>query len=321
MFMYKNVEAKVLQTIQYFSFFKYPPTFAEIYTFLRKKTSKKRLASILEKMEKKKLVRKHFSLKPSSLDTQRYTLGEYNKKIKDQRSKIKDWSKREEYSRKKIKKIQLFLKILSLFPQIQLVGLSGTVAMMNADEKDDIDLFIITAKNRLFTGRFIAILLAIILGLKRQREDPRFTFHVLRHKDKVCLNLFFDESDLHVPKHKQTKYVAHEVLQMKPLIVKNDIYQRFLAANEWVSRLFPNAVLLISKSQFPISKQISNIRIPIPNFLTKAIEKILKSLQLYFINKHRTTEIITDTQLWFHPEDFEFKLHGLTRMKKRINID
>ena len=36
--------------------------------------------------------------------------------------------------------------------------------------------------------------------------------------NKVCLNLFFDESDLAVPKFKRSEYVAHEVLQMKPLV-------------------------------------------------------------------------------------------------------
>jgi hypothetical protein len=37
-------------------------------------------------------------------------------------------------------------------------------------------------------------------------------------------------------------------------------------------------------------------------------ELVLKTLQLSYINRHRTTEIITDTQLWFFPRDFEKKL-------------
>ncbi len=38
------------------------------------------------------------------------------------------------------------------------------------------------------------------------------------------------------------------------------------------------------------------------------MEKILKGLQLYFINRHKTSEIILDTQLWFHPDDFGKKI-------------
>ena len=38
------------------------------------------------------------------------------------------------------------------------------------------------------------------------------------------------------------------------------------------------------------------------------IESIFKKVQLSLINRHRTTEIITSTQLWFHPDDFEKKI-------------
>ena len=42
--------------------------------------------------------------------------------------------------------------------------------MMNADEHDDIDLFIIASKNRLFTGRLIALILAQAIGLRKIRK-------------------------------------------------------------------------------------------------------------------------------------------------------
>jgi len=44
------------------------------------------------------------------------------------------------------------------------------------------------------------------------------------------------------------------------------------------------------------------------NFLAAAVENMLKNLQMSFINRHRTAELITKTQLWFHPEDFGKKI-------------
>ncbi|EKE14160.1 MAG: hypothetical protein ACD_12C00652G0001 [uncultured bacterium] len=134
-------------------------------------------------------------------------------------------------------------------------------------------------------------------------------------KNKVCLNLFFDERDLKVPRFKQTEFVGHEVLQMKPIVVKDNIYERFLEANQWVYKLFPNAILPVipapdrSRGQAPAG--IQNYRLDprlhgddIFNF----IESQLKKFQLRSINKHKTTEIITPSQLWFHPDDFEKKI-------------
>ena len=43
-------------------------------------------------------------------------------------------------------------------------------------------------------------------------------------------------------------------------------------------------------------------------FMIDKVESVLKKLQLFSINKHKTSELITDSQLWFHPEDFENKI-------------
>jgi hypothetical protein len=150
--------------------------------------------------------------------------------------------------------------------------------------------------------------------------------------NKVCLNLFFDESDLMVPEFKRNEYVAHEVLQMKPIVIKDKIYERFLKANSWVFEIFPNSKSNIKyqsaswrtkshiKNQnffklfkfltvtLPAGRQVFHFSFLIFNFVAGGIEKVLKNFQLCFINKHRTTELITDTQLWFHPEDFSKRI-------------
>lgn len=318
----KQSNNEIIKALQYFSLFDYPPTVEELYTFCKKRASYKRFERNLGEMVN---LNKNYQLKPKNFH--RYTLPEYSKNCKN-------YIEKQTISANKLNnfRFKLYIKLLSLFSQIKLVGLSGSISMMNAREEDDIDLFIITVKNRLFTGRFIALLLAQLLNLRRYRDSAMQFFHtrvspsptaeppskVKRiafapslHKNKVCLNLFFDERDLSVPKFKRSEYVAHEVLQMKPIINKSQTYEKFLQANLWVLRLFPNAKTISKiqnfKSQINSKSKILNskqLEFRIPN----KIEALLKNLQLHFIKKHRTSEIITDGQLWFHPDDFGKKL-------------
>lgn len=277
--MNKQIRLSIIKVLKYFSFFRYYPTSEEIHTFLRVKISKMKLEKELKRLK--------------------YTPVEYSIRRKISQKKINNW------------RFQLYIKLVSLFPQIRLIGLSGSISMMNADKDDDIDLFIITAGNRLFTGRLIALILAQLLGLRRSRNSR--TNHqspvTSHYANKVCLNLFFDESDLKVPKLKQTEFVGHEVLQMKPIINKSHVYERFLGANKWVFRLFPNAYSVFSM-KYKVSgiKKILNTKYLILDTINDWLEYKLKSFQMRSINKHKTTEIITPTQLWFHPDDFEKKI-------------
>ncbi len=268
------MDKELASVIKYFAFFDYFPEFDDVYTFFPTKVSKKQLKILL--------------------DAKKYTVGEYSSssltKRKISKRKLENW------------RFRMYLKLISLFPQIKLVGLSGSISMMNAGLEDDIDLFIISEKNRLFTARFLATTIAFIMGLKRP-------LGLKKASDKICLNLFFDENNLKVPRLKQTKFVGHEVLQMKPIINKNNIYERFLAANDWVFGLFPNALSVFSmKYKVSSMKKILNTKYFILDTFFDKIESFLKNLQLNLISRHKTTEIITSTQLWFHPDDFEKKI-------------
>ena len=290
------MEKDIIRTIKYFHLFSYSPTFNEIYIFLSSKTNKKILKEHINKLIFDKVI---------TLRKGKYTGGEYNKgKLEIRISKF-------ETSLKKLNnwRFRAYIKLISLFPQIKLVGLSGSISMMNAKEDDDFDLFIITAKSRIFTSRLIALVLAQLLGLRRSRDSESLLSHG-DYKNKVCLNLFFDESDLNIPESKKNYYVAHEVIQVKPLVNKNNVYELFLYSNKWVYDIFPNA-----QPQFHQTLQNDKRSVSRMTFVGNYIELILKKVQKSIINRHKTTEIITDTQLWFFPEDFEEKLPKFARKK------
>ena len=113
-----------------------------------------------------------------------------------------------------------------------------------------------------------------------------------------------DETDLTVPKAKQTLFVAHEILQMKPVYDPGAMYDRFLNANEWIYTFFPNAkdAAIIHTFLREFVKGIDSPRSP------SLFESVVKRLQLVLINRHKTTEMVSDTQLWFFPDDYERKV-------------
>jgi len=220
-----------------------------------------------------------------------YTLPQYSISINKQ-------IKQCQISNVKFQKIRPYIKLLSYFPAIQMVGITGSASMGNCKKNDDIDLLIITKSKSLWMARFFCVVLAKLMRL---------------YGKHVCLNLFFDESDLIVPKQKQTHYIGHELLQMKPVINKNNTYERMILDNKWICTLFPNSK---KRRNYPVTtfqKKKSQT-----TFLTSTISYILsycevafKSIQLPIIQKNKTGLIITPTQLWLFKKDFEKKLRKM----------
>lgn len=274
-------DKKIQQVFTYFAQFLYPPLLEEIHLFYPGSITKQDLEAELA------LLIRHKRVIADSKNKNRFA--KYgDKKILDL------FYDKELLSQSKINKVKPYLSLLKTLDIIQFVGISGSVSMSNAVDSDDIDLFIITQKNRLWTGRLYAVMLAALFGIRRKRN-------MKIAKDTVCLNLFFDEQDLAIPTHKQTPYVAHELLQLKPVINKNYVYERLLQANEWVTRFYPQAGFLIPHSA-PHEKSAYG------NTFFDMVEKVAGWVQLKRISHHRTTEYITPTQLWFFPDDYEKKL-------------
>jgi len=117
--------------------------------------------------------------------------------------------------------------LFKLIPWVKLVALTGARAMNNAVPDDDIDLMIITAKNRLWLTRLILTIL-LFPWLRRGRKISR----------RLCLNLWLDETALAIKP--QNLFTAHEICQARPLFERDKLYQRFISANLWVKTCLAN---------------------------------------------------------------------------------
>jgi len=277
--MNKRVKQELKKLLNYFVFFNYVPTLKEVWLFYPKKLNLEKLTEMIKK--NKLIIEKNRVFE------------------KNQRLLLHETLKRKKISQTKISKRQEFIKRLGKLPWVQFIGISGTVSMLNADVKDDLDLFIITKNKRLWTARFWLVAITSLLGVRRKPHDQSF-------QDKLCLNLLFSEANLKIPSNKQNQYIGHEILQLLPVVNKNQAYEKLLKVNKWVGELFPNSEKKVKsyKLKFKSTNQSSKVLETIGN----RIEGILKRIQLTLIARHKTNEIITDTQLWFFPQDFEKKL-------------
>ena len=212
--------------------------------------------------------------------------------------------KREKISRQKLKTAEKIASILSYVPYIKLIAVTGALSMNNTDFDDDIDFLIITKKNPLWTSRFLAVLLLDILNKRRKPKDKNVA-------DKICLNMFIDENYLLLHKEERDLYTAHEVLQMKPLFIRNGLYAKFLNSNKWVEKYVPNAYKEITLANKP--KDTSEVARSLPagrqgllgwwrNQLI-IFEVFFKKFQLWYMRNRRTSEVIKDGFLRFHPQD------------------
>ncbi|MBI4130165.1 hypothetical protein HY468_02525 [Candidatus Roizmanbacteria bacterium] len=124
------------------------------------------------------------------------------------------------YSQNKLMIARKIAGYLKLIPTIQMVAVTGALAMRNAKRDDDIDFLIVTKSGTVWTTRLLSIVITELLGVRRRPNDTTFS-------DKVCLNMFIDENHMEIPKHEQDLFSAHEVVQVKVLWSKEGIAERF----------------------------------------------------------------------------------------------
>lgn len=112
---------------------------------------------------------------------------------------------------------------LARLPFVRMVAVTGTLAVNNVGARDDIDVFIVTAPDRLWLCRALVILVVRLAALAG---------------DDLCPNYFLSQRQLVFPDH--NIFGAREVVQMVPLYGR-DLYWQIRELNSWVYDFLPQA--------------------------------------------------------------------------------
>ncbi len=267
----------ILKTLAYFDIFDYPLSASEISQYSEVTISKEDQAR-------------------NSLQVGKYK-GFYF--LKNRKEIVMLRKQRQIISRKKMLTAKNVSQVLLKIPSVCLIGVSGTLAMNNCQEDDDIDLFVITKKGTLWTTRLLLLLILQLLGVRRKRNE-------LNASNKICLNMVVDENELTLSKKRQNLYGAHEIIQLIPLFERANTYNRFIIANNWIFRFLPNSKLkkvLVSKRNSYLGS-ILNLIEPFSKFLQKKLMGVI------------TKEEISQNLLAFHPTDYQNLV--LQKYKKKL---
>ena len=288
--------SSILKALIYSDIFDYPLSKEEIWRFL--------IAKNVENIDRTSFEKALFEFPPVKWEQENgFYFVSGRREIVEKRIKI------EKESGKKLELARKIIEKLSLIPTVLFIGISGGLALENAEEKDDIDLFVITSKNTLWITRLILVLLLILMGQYRGRRNPPAG----GESNKVCLNMLIDEEALMFKKDRQNLYTAHEIIQLKPIFDRNNMYKRFLLANKWTEKFLPNGIDIRILGYKDIKKKSPSILIS--QYLS-IFERIAKNIQLLYMKKHRTKETVESHFLAFHP--FEYKEYVLREYNKRL---
>jgi predicted nucleotidyltransferase len=212
-----EIKENILATLAYFDIFNYPLTSGEIYLFLKNRYDQSEYEDAIKCLIGSRSIYRFdrfYSLKNDpTLITRRH---EGNKKAAEL-----------------IKIAGGVSDMLIKFPYVRGIAISGSLSKNFADENSDIDLFIITAPNRLWIARTL------------MHAFKKLTF-LVNKQDYFCMNYYIDEQELEIVE--KTIYTAIEIVTLMPL--QGDVqFERFYSANAWTRNYLPNKIMRVSSAK------------------------------------------------------------------------
>ena len=199
----------VLNTLQYFNIFRHPLFFEEIHRFCGISTCKKELKELTDHMVASGeifLIEGCYLLEKNAALVHKRKTGATRAQLLMQHA-------------------QHSASIISRFPFVKNVSISGSLSKGYANEKSDIDLFIITQKNRLWICRSLLHLYKKMTFLKGKEHS-------------YCMNYFIDESKLCL--EEQNIFTATELATLIPMY-NTEVHRELIMANKsWAIKLLPN---------------------------------------------------------------------------------
>jgi len=279
-------EVSVLKTLWYKQIFDCPMSLYEISYYLigEKVSSWEELKTVVNDLFRKDLV---------EFKSGKY----YLKNAKEPGSS----SKRND-SQDHIKIAELAANYISKIPWIKMICITGSVAALNASKNDDIDLFMVTGKNRVWISRLLVVLMLKITNLYRTNTN---------YAGKICPNIILDESNLEWPKTKQTLYTANEIVMMRPIYVKNETYIKFIDSNSWIEKYFPNFYWeKLAKNPETTNKFVFEFGFSKDegSKIIDVLETLLRTMQKMYMYKKKTTEITKTNLIHFNKVDWSNKI-------------
>jgi len=206
----RNDETSILKLLAYFDIFHYPLTKNEIRQSLTSSFTEDELDQMLRGLLARQAIFLHlgfYGIHNTPMLAHRRTEGNSR-------------------AEKMMPKALSIGRFLGHFPFVRSIAISGSLSKNFADEKADIDFFIITKANRLWIARTIMHLF------------KKLTF-ITGHQHYFCMNYYIDEEGMMI--ESQNIFTAVEIATLLPVSGKKEL-DNFFVINNWCQQFFRTSV-------------------------------------------------------------------------------
>lgn len=204
----EGLKKEVIKALLYFDIFSFPLRPEEVHRFCGVKSEQEEVKAILNVLTEER----------RAWEFQGYFMAQPRE----------EWvAKRQENfetSSAMMKSARRNARLISRFPFVRTVAISGSLSKYSADEHADIDYFIIACSGRLWICRSLLHLFKKLTFLFGKQHD-------------FCMNYFLDEEELELKD--KNYYTAMESITVIPMFGAS-AQRAFYDANDWVQAYFPN---------------------------------------------------------------------------------
>ena len=117
--------------------------------------------------------------------------------------------------------------------------------------------------------------------------------------DQLCFNMWLDESELLLPKNKQNLKNSMDLILMKPILDRRDIYQKFINANSWAKKYTATGYEKITKNFS--HKNVEIIKEKPTEILWYLLNLVIYTFQYIYMIRKLSNEIVGLRKAYFHP--------------------
>jgi hypothetical protein len=241
------IKHDILAALAYFDLFQYPLTQTELLTFLPRYYSPGALTPALQTLMDEGWV---------------YRLDEFYS-LQSDYSLVPRRRKGNTKARELLTTAARVARLLSLFPFVRGVAISGSLSKNYADSHSDIDLFIVTRRNRLWLARTL------------MHAFKKLTY-LTGKQHLFCMNYYVDEAALQI--REKNIYTATEIATLLPLR-GIEAFKEFYAHNTWSRTLLPNHSMRIAHiKELPSSPLKRAVEIVLDHFVGNWLDTLLMKI-------------------------------------------
>jgi Nucleotidyltransferase domain len=210
---------------------------------------------------------------------------------------------RERKAKRMLAAASLVTLIVRRFPFVRGVFLSGSLSKGVNDGGADIDLFIVSAENRLWICR------SILTSFKK--------VFLLNSKKFLCPNYFVTEGHLEIPE--KNIFTATELVTLRPLY-NPDIFSKLISANSWLYAFFPNFAVPQEEHGLRRSLIQRALEVPMSDGYTAKMDRRLMGFYRSLWKRRYPGYTDMERDFLFRSTPFSSKVHPNDYQSKILNV-